>query len=216
MDKNLHVVLDELLFLYEGYSKVYRASTQPSRLQAVQQLIKDYQYNCKDTAVRESLIEHSGSLAIVATAIYPHINNPKVDLGKALIMLAIHDIGELITGDEMVFTKTHDQGKYEQQQALQLLPTYYHNLYWEVEERCTDTAKFAKAIDKITPDLVDLMTPPETIVERYRIFTNKSPEEIVPMIKEFKHPYMVWNPFLSKLHLLLLERLEKKLQPFYS
>jgi 5'-deoxynucleotidase YfbR-like HD superfamily hydrolase len=207
MHDKISEVLDQLLFFYEGYSKEYRASTQPFRLQAVQKLVKNYHYNCKDDAVREPLIEHSGSLAIVATTIYPHIANQNVDLGKALTMLAIHDIGELLTGE---------QGQNEQQQALKLLPEYYHELYWEVEERTSDTARFAKAIDKITPDIVDLLTPAETNIERYKVFTGKNPEEIVPMIKDFKHPYMTWNPFLTKLHLKLLDRLDKKLKPYYS
>src|ERR1035437_4688717 len=99
-------VLEQIIFLYQGYSREHRASTQPFHLQKVQQLVKNYHYNCKDLLIREPLIEHSGSLPVVATAIYPHINNSNVDLGRALIMLAIHDIGELTTGDEMTFTKT--------------------------------------------------------------------------------------------------------------
>ncbi len=209
-------VLDDIIFLYKGYSNEHRASTQPFHLQKVRKLVKDYKYNTRDLLVREPLIEHVGSLSIVATTIYPYIANPDVDLGRALIMLAIHDIGELATGDEMTFTKKQQQGKSERGHALKLLPKSFHAIYLEVEERTSDTARFAKAIDKMTPDIVDLMTPPDITIERMKVFAGKEPHEIVSTIKEFKHPYMLWNPFMKDLHLELLEQLNKKLRPFYD
>jgi hypothetical protein len=60
------------------------------------------------------------------------------------------------------------------------------------------------------------LTPAEITIERYRRFTKKEPEEIVPMIKDFKHPYMTWNPFMTQLHLEILQRMDKKLKPFYN
>lgn len=206
-------VLNQIIFLYSKYSTEHRANTQPFHLQKVQNQFKDYKYNCTDLIIREPLIEHSGSLPIIATAIYPHIKNENVDLGKALIMLAIHDIGELVVGDEIVFTKKENQN--EKIQALKLLPKQFHSIYLDMEERKSDTAKFAKAIDKITPDIIDLITPEKITVERYKILINKNPKEIVPTIKEFKHPYMLWNDFLKNFHLEILNQLDKKLNPYY-
>jgi len=97
--------LDQLVFLYSGYSTEHRANTQPFRLKSIQNYINNYEYNPKDLITREPLIEHTGSLPIAATTIYPYIKNSEVDLGKALIMLAIHDIGEIKVGDEITFTK---------------------------------------------------------------------------------------------------------------
>src|SRR5471030_2925533 len=108
-EKNIYQeTLDKIIFLYERYSKEHRASTQPFHLEKVKANVKDYKYKFDDILIREPLIEHTGSLPIVATAIYTYINDSNVDLGKALIMLAIHDIGELITGDEMTFIKNKD------------------------------------------------------------------------------------------------------------
>jgi hypothetical protein len=208
--------LDTVIFLYGGYSREHRASTQPFHLEKVKREIKDYAYKYDDPLIREPLIEHSGSLPIVATALYPHIHDTGVDLGRALIMLAIHDIGELVTGDEITFTKKKDGSNKEQEHALALLPKSMHEIYRECEEKSSDTARFAKAIDKITPDILDLMTPAEITVERYRKFVKKEPHEIVPLIKEFKHPYVLWNPFLTGLHLEILNRLDSKLRPFYK
>lgn len=79
--------------------------TQPYLLQTVLDAVAGYEYNPEDKLVRETLIEHVAILPILATALYPYINDSEVDLGEALIMLAIHDIGELVVGDENVFTK---------------------------------------------------------------------------------------------------------------
>lgn len=98
-------VLDQIIFLYKGYSEEHRKSTQPYYLEKVKSLVKDYQYDVNDLLVREPLLEHSGSLPVVATTVYPYIEDADVDLGRVLTMLAIHDIGELKVGDEMTFTK---------------------------------------------------------------------------------------------------------------
>jgi hypothetical protein len=213
MDNIYQKVLNQVIFLYTKYSTEHRANTQPFHLQKIKNQFKNYKYDCKDLVVREPLIEHSGSLAIIATAIYPYIKNKKVDLGQALIMLAIHDIGELIVGDEITFTKK--ENKEEKIQALKLLPKQFHSIYLEMENRTSDTAKFAKAIDKIAPDIIDLIVPAEISVERFKILINKNPNEIVSMIKDFKHPYMIWNNFLKNFHLEILHQLDQKLKPYY-
>lgn len=215
MDNIFKQTLDQIIFLYKKYSQEHRASTQPFHLEKVHFLVKDYVYKYDDLLVREPLIEHIGSLPIVATTIYPYIKNPNVDLGRALIMFSIHDIGELVTGDEIVFTKKKVKEDEEKKQAFKLLPEFYHSIYLEMEERLSDTARFAKAVDKMTPDIVDLMCTAEVTIERYRQYVNKKPKEIVPTIKEFKHPFMFWNDFMTQLHLEILERIDKKLKPFY-
>lgn len=212
---NVSEVLDQVLFLYKGYSQEHRASTQPFHLEKIQKHVKNYKYTSQDLLVREPLIEHSGSLPIIATTLFPHLETENVNLGQALIMLAIHDIGELVTGDEITFTKNKSKASEEQKHALNLLPVYLHEIYLEMEERSSDTAKFAKAVDKIAPDIVDLLTPTEVTVIRFKDYVNILPKEIVPTIKNFKHPYMIWNPFLKALHLEILTRLDKKLKAYY-
>lgn len=206
--------LSEIIFLYSKYSTEHRANTQPFHLQKIIKQFKNYKYNCKDLIIREPLIEHTGSLPIIATAIYPYINNKNVNLGKALIMLAIHDIGELVVGDEITFTKKENNN--EKIQALKLLPKQFHSIYLEMEERKSYTAKFAKAIDKMTPDIIDLITPPKITIERYKVLINKNSNEIVSTIKQFKLPYMIWNEFLKNLELEIFDQLNTKLKPFYK
>ncbi len=203
--------LDEILHLYRGYSQVHRANTQPFRLQVLKAQVKRYAYNPEDLIIREPLIEHLGSLPVIATTVYPHIADDSVDLGRALVMLAIHDIGELVTGDEIVFTKSTDTPEKEKREALSLLPESYHEIYREMAEGSTHTALFARSIDKIAPDIVDLMTPAEVTAQRYKKFVGIDPDHIVSTIKRFKHPHMLWNVFMTELHLEVLVRIDTKL-----
>lgn len=205
-------LLTELEFLFERYSQELRATTQPYYLAKISGQVKDYQYHPEDILVRETLMEHVGSLPMVATAFYPYIQDDGVDLGKALTMLAIHDIGELMTGDEMTFTKKPDGKAAEREAALKLLHKSYHDVYDDVETQASQSAKFAKAIDKITPDIVDYLTPADITIWRYRHFCKTEPDGIIDLIIKFKRPYMLWNPFMTEFHKLLMKKLAAKLK----
>jgi hypothetical protein len=205
-------LLKQLEFLFEKYSNEPRAMTQPYLLDRVIRLVPGYQYDPEDTLVREPLIEHVGSLPVVATAFYPYINNGAVNLGKALIMLAVHDIGELITHDEMSFTKTTSAKEPEHDAALSLLHPSYHALYEDIESQTSSSAQFAKAIDKITPDILEYFSPAPITRLRYQHFLGlNTTSEIIELIRQKKGPYMEWNPFMNTFHQLLLNKLESKL-----
>lgn len=205
-------LLEELEFLFEKYSEELRATTQPYYLRKITSQVSDYIYHPTDTLVRETLMEHVGSLPMVAIAFYPYIKDSQVDLGRALTMLAIHDIGELITGDEMTFTKKASAKAPEREAAMSLLHNSYHDIYDEMEMQKSRTAEFAKAIDKITPDILDYLTPGAITLERYKHYVGSHPLEIVPLIKAKKRPFMEWNPFMTEFHDALLVRIEAKLK----
>lgn len=205
-------ILEKLEFLFEKYSLERRATTQPYLLKVVQEKVKDYTYAPDDDLVRETLLEHVGSLPMVATALYPYINDPEVDLGTSLTMLAIHDIGELIVHDEITFTKKADGKDAEFQAALSLLDPYYHAIYADAEHKTSKSAKFAKAIDKITPDILDYLTPPDITIWRFKHFVGIEPNEIIDTILKFKRPHMLWNPFMTEFHAFLIDKLAAKLK----
>lgn len=205
-------LLDQIEFLFEKYSQELRATTQPFHLAKVVASVPNYKYHPDDSIVRESLIEHSGSLPIVATAFYPHIEDSEVNLGDALVMLAIHDIGELITGDVSTFTKKESSKDPEHDAAKKLLDPYYHNYYDDVESQTSKSAKFAKSIDKITPDIIDYLTPTDITIRRMKHFNNIEPDQIINVIVKHKRPYMLWNPFMTEFHILLIDKLAAKLK----
>jgi len=206
-------ILDQLEYLFEKYSTTYRATTQPYLWKTVHNQFPKYKYHPDDNLVRETLMEHVGSLPVMATAFYPYINDPEVNLGDALTMLAIHDIGELKTGDEMTFTKKPEDGETEYKAALGILDPYYHDIYADAESKTSKSAKFAKAIDKITPDIMDYLTPKGVTVWRYKHYTGvDKPKDIINLIIKHKRPYMEWNDFMTKFHDFLMIELAKKLQ----
>jgi len=211
-DPKTQELLQKIEFLFEHYSKERRATTQPFLLEVAKKNVKDYVYEPSDDLVRETLMEHVGSLPVIATAIYPYINDPEVNLGEALIMLAIHDIGELITGDEITFTKKASAKDPEYAAAISLLDPFYHDFYEDVETKTSKTAKFAKAVDKITPDILDYLTPADVTVWRMRHFANVEADKIVDVIVEHKRPYMLWNSFMTDFHKLLIDKLDYKLK----
>jgi len=202
---------DNVTMLLEKYSLERRATTQPFLLQAVQEANPNYTYDPNDPVIRETLLEHVGSLPVVATALFPHINDPEVNLGDVLTMLAIHDIGELATGDTITFVKKVTDADEEQVEALKLLDPFYHAMYRDVEAKGSKSAKFAKSIDKITPDFFDYLTPADITLWRMKNFANVDPDKIVDVIVEHKRPYHLWSPFMTELHKYLMDRLAEKL-----
>lgn len=212
MKDTIQQVLEKIEFLFERYSLERRATTQPYLLSVVNKEMPGYQYNPQNDLIRETLMEHVGSTPIVATALFPYIQDNQVNLGDALTMLAIHDIGELTTHDENTFTKKEDAKNAEYDAAIKILHPYYHKIYDDAENKTSQSAKFAKAIDKITPDIFDYLTPADVTIKRFKYFVGISdPKEIIDTIVKHKRPYMLWNPFMTEFHTYLIERLAAKL-----
>lgn len=206
---------EKVVFQIEEYSRERRATTQPFHLDEVEKQFPNYTYNQHDAVVREPLIEHVGALPIIATALYPYVNDEDVNLGEALIMMAIHDIGELETGDENTFTKTAASNDAEYEAAIRLLDPSYHAIYKRVEKQSDNTGKFAKSIDKIAPDFIDYLTPAGHTLDRFKSFTDvKSADELIALVRKHKSPYMTWNPFLVEVHEYLMEQTHSKLRAF--
>ncbi len=185
-------LLDTILELIHWYSTVRRKNTQPVNRELYQAVWKEYDPDA--LLVRESLIEHVWSLPIIATAIFPYIDDDAVDLGDTLTMLAIHDIWELEVWDEIWFTK--QENKEEASAALWFLHPMYHSFYMDVERQKTSTWKFAKSIDKIAPEFLDILCDPQITIARYQQHMNISSDEIVPLKLSHKRKYMERNPYM--------------------
>lgn len=112
----------------------------------------------------ENSAEHSWQIALFAVALAPYaVGTP--DIGRVMAMLLVHDIGEIETGDVMVF---FEEGLADRKQAERaaidrifgILPDaeaeYLRGLWIEFEEEQTIEARFAHAIDRAMPALLNL------------------------------------------------------------
>jgi putative hydrolases of HD superfamily len=112
----------------------------------------------------ENSAEHSWQIAMLAAALVPYAETT-VDINRVIRMLLIHDIGEIDTGDTMVFV----EGGWEERKAAELaaverifglLPkgqgTAFLELWEEFEDAITPDSLFAHAVDRAMPVLLNL------------------------------------------------------------
>jgi putative hydrolase of HD superfamily len=111
----------------------------------------------------ESSAEHSWQIAMLALSLAPFAGD--VDMNRVIAMLLVHDIGEIDTGDTIVFA----EGGWEERKAAELraverifgiLPTAraaeFLALWQEFEKNVTAEARFANAADRAMPVLLNL------------------------------------------------------------
>ncbi len=114
----------------------------------------------------ENSAEHSWQLALMALTLAEHANEP-VDVARVMKMVVIHDIVEIDAGDTYFFddAEAADKAEREQQAAERLfglLPddqaVELRQLWEEFEARQTAEARFANAIDRVMPLLLNYET----------------------------------------------------------
>lgn len=112
----------------------------------------------------ENSAEHSWQIAMLALALLPHAQAP-VDGARVVEMLLVHDIGEIDTGDVMLYADTDWAAqKAAERKAVErifgLLPDEQRGRFlarWiEFDEGTTAEAGFAHAIDRAMPALLNL------------------------------------------------------------
>ena len=113
---------------------------------------------------RENDAEHSFSLALF-TAVLAEYSNEPLDVLKTMKMVLIHDIVEIDAGDTYCYDSAGNSTKAERENAAAkrlfgLLPKDFEEeflgLWREFEERKTPESKFANAMDRIQPLLLNL------------------------------------------------------------
>ncbi|WP_229603730.1 HD domain-containing protein [Vibrio parahaemolyticus] len=107
--------------------------------------------------------EHSWHVALMAVLMEEHTNAP-VDICRVMKMLLIHDVVEIDAGDTFVYdtAATKEQAEKEIKAAERLfgmLPTDQGQellaLWQEFEAAQSDDAKYAKALDRLIPMLLN-------------------------------------------------------------
>lgn len=111
----------------------------------------------------ENSAEHSWHVALMAVLLEEHANQP-VDISRVVKMLLLHDIVEIDAGDTFVYdaVASAEQEQKERQAAERLfgmLPAEQGqellDLWLEFEKATSDDAKFAKALDRIIPMMLN-------------------------------------------------------------
>jgi putative hydrolase of HD superfamily len=120
-----------------------------------------------DGSRRENSAEHSWHLALMALALGGHAP-AGTDLGRVMAMLVVHDMVEIDAGDLFLYSDSAAQARQEEAEraaadrifALLPLPqaAAVRALWDEFEERRTAEARFARALDRLQPMLLNMRT----------------------------------------------------------
>ncbi len=111
----------------------------------------------------ENTAEHSWHLAVAVLVLAPHADE-EVDVVRAMEILLIHDLVEIDAGDTYIYDSAGraDKAAREERAAeriFNLLPpeqaARIDELWREYEARATPTARFAYAIDRLQPLLLN-------------------------------------------------------------
>jgi 5'-deoxynucleotidase YfbR-like HD superfamily hydrolase len=119
---------------------------------------------------RENTAEHSWHLALFALVLAEHADDD-IDLARVVAMVVLHDLVEIDAGD----TYAYDDAGYATKAAREqlaadrlfgLLPddqaTYLRGLWEEYETAESPDARFANALDRLQPVLLNHATDGET------------------------------------------------------
>ena len=112
----------------------------------------------------ENSAEHSWQIALMAASL-AHFAESPVDLDRVIGMLLVHDIGEIDTGDTIVYaTEGQEERKAAERVAVTrifgMLPApqaaRFMALWEEFESGETAESRFANAVDRAMPALLNL------------------------------------------------------------
>ena len=112
----------------------------------------------------ENSAEHSWQIALFAAALVPHADGP-LDLDRVIRMLLVHDLGEIDTGDTIVFARDGWQERKSAERVAAerifgMLPKSsgeaFLGLWDDFEVAETVEARFAHAVDRAMPVLLNL------------------------------------------------------------
>ena len=153
----------------------------------------------------ENDAEHSWHVCIMAIALQKY-SNRNIGILKVLQMLLVHDLGEIYCGDTIVYGRNNEDKQKELESATKLFSMLgpirqaeLANLIQEFEERKTDEAKYANAIDRMEPILQNICNGGETW-KKYKITYERIMEVNRGIVSEGSEE--LWNFLLTKIDLM--------------
>ncbi|MCA1185249.1 MULTISPECIES: HD family hydrolase [unclassified Saccharopolyspora] len=112
---------------------------------------------------RENDAEHSWHLALMVSVLAEHSDEP-IDVGRTVELVVLHDLVEIYAGDTPLYDDAGRESQQEREQAAAdrlfgLLPAdqaaRFRGLWDEFESRGSPEARFAKAVDRVQPLLLN-------------------------------------------------------------
>ena len=202
-------LLNEIVKAQADYAKIFRKTISLTRRRLA---IQNHNFSPDDfdnEVIRESDLEHIGHLPLVATMIHPHLENrDKVDLGKTLLYLALHEAPERIVGDVMHEDKTDDYNNAELEAAHKIYSDsyeHYFKLYEDFHFIKNIDAQFAYSVDRIAPMIYYEAQDVDTrsiIWDAYDLNTDK--------IRKSVRRYMEWDKTLYDLCEHILDTIDQQ------
>jgi putative hydrolase of HD superfamily len=153
-----------------------------------------------DGSRRENDAEHSWHLGLMALLLREHSPDTNLDILRVLGMVLVHDLVEIYAGDTLVYDIAGEQLKYEREvraadELFAMLPkdqtSEIRALWDEFEARVTAEAKYARALDRLQPILLNYSTGGRTWQENnvtFEMTMNLNPPIIrdgAPALAEF-------------------------------
>jgi len=115
----------------------------------------------------ENDAEHSWHLCLCVITLAEHANTRDMDILRVLKMVILHDLVEIDAGDTFAYDTARMAGQHEREalaadRIFGLLPEdqgrEFRALWDEFEERRTPEARFAAAVDRFQPMLLNVRT----------------------------------------------------------
>jgi putative hydrolase of HD superfamily len=116
---------------------------------------------------RENDAEHSWHLCLVVLVLAEHAESKPIDVLRVLKMVILHDLVEIDAGDTFAYDTAamatqHEREQRAAERIFGLLPpdqgAEFRALWDEFEARQTPEAKFAAAVDRFQPMLLNCLT----------------------------------------------------------
>lgn len=124
-----------------------------------------------DQSRRENDAEHSWHLCLMVMLLAEHSNFESIDILKVLKMVIIHDIVEIDAGDTYIYDEEAKKTQLEREtkaakRLFGLLPgdqaRAFHDLWNEFEADESNEARFAKAVDRLHPMMLNHLAEGKT------------------------------------------------------
>lgn len=144
----------------------------------------------------ESVAEHIFGVQMLAIAMKSEYQYD-INLEKVIMMLAIHELGEIIIGDLTQFQiSKEEKQKIEYEAVKNILKDLIdgkeiENLFLEFEEKKTKEAFFAYQCDKLECDLQCKLYDEEGCVDLNKQDNNKTMDN--PIVKSLLEKYSSWS-----------------------